>query len=156
MPRNIESVNPNRQSPPTDWQSCLSRLEELVSARRRTEAFDLINEVDELPSDTVSYLKAAKVYGTLDPINGIEILNRIILRDPACGQAYFDRAKLYQQIGERELADRQYLAAVTFDPTLSDPEFAGRLATGSRKTTAPPKHPNRRTGKWRRLWCLCR
>ncbi|MDF1753337.1 MAG: hypothetical protein P1U89_11215 [Verrucomicrobiales bacterium] len=138
------------------WQHKVALIEKLVAEKRSDEAYELLSHIAELAPDTESYLRAARVYGRLDPVNGIEILNIVILKDLSCARAYFDRAILYSMIGKKELADQQYFAAVTFDPGLTDPEFAEKLAPKSRETHQSPGLAAQQSSMWRKLWLLCR
>ena len=132
----VDTLVGTLQSNPDNWQFRQALVEALLAENRKDEAHAVLTEVTELPVDADSRILAAKAYASFDPSSGIEVLDGIISSDPTCAKAYYEKALIHFQAGDIELAQRQYTAAITFDPGLEDPQLAAGLAGGT--ASAPP------------------
>ena len=115
------------QADPGNWELRCALVESLMSEEKKDDAYAVLSEVTELPRDVDSVFHAARAYGAFEPSNGIDVLDGIISGDPTCARAYLEKAKLCIRMGDHESAQKQYEAAITFDPGLRDAELESML-----------------------------
>lgn len=116
----VDSLTSSLRADPDSWRCRLALIEVLLTEDRRDEASQLLEEIDELPSDVDSQILAARAYGLFEPSSGIEILDQILENYPENAEAHLEKARLCKNAGEYEQSRHHYAQALKLDPSKQD------------------------------------
>jgi len=109
---------------PENWEIRLALLEAHLAEGQPTEATELLNAIDALPSDEPSLLNAAKCYAAVGSTSDASrILDSVLDTNPASAAAHLAKATIADAQGESGAAIRHFITATSLDSNLSSPEL---------------------------------
>ncbi|MEZ5302373.1 MAG: hypothetical protein R3F11_17330 [Verrucomicrobiales bacterium] len=113
-------------------------------AQRRTAK--VISNAPMIPEDEEAIHFAAKVYASVSPEHGIQLLDELHAMNPSHAAGHLLRAKILKKLGDTDAARESYAAAVATDPRW--PTMIWRRKSDS-KATAQRRSPLSRSSRWR-------
>lgn len=90
----VDTLASTLQAAPGNWQCRCALVEALLGEGRGEEARAVLSEVDALPEEPEFQVLAARAYGLLDPVSGLQVIDGILERDPGFAPAREERERL--------------------------------------------------------------
>lgn len=126
---------------PEDWETRAHLIDQYIAANQAARAAELLKEAPAIPEAEEEQLRKARVELETNLSEAQLTLEKILVRNKACAQAYLLLARLLQKRGLREESRKKYGAATVIDESLSDPQLETWLGIGHPPAPSPMGAP---------------